>query len=47
MRDELIDILSLIIMCLLLILAFKIIVVVVRNESIAIEVIGFLRQLFM
>lgn len=47
MRDELIDILSLIIMCLFLILAFKIIVVVVRNESIAREVIGFLRQLFM
>jgi hypothetical protein len=47
MRDELIDILSLIVMCLLLILALKIIVVIVKNEAIAREVINFLRQLFM
>lgn len=47
MKDELMDILSLIIMCLLLILVFKIIVVIVRNEAIAREAIDFLRQLFM
>lgn len=47
MRDELIDVLSLIVMCLLLVLAFKIIVVVVRNESIARKVVDFLRQLLM
>lgn len=47
MRDELMDILSLVVMCVLLVLAFKIIMVVVRNEAIAREVIDFLRQLFM
>ena len=47
MRDELMDVLSLIVMCLLMALAFKIIVVIVRNEVIAREVISFLRQLFM
>jgi len=47
MRDELMDILSLIVMCLLMALAFKIIVVIIRNEAIAREVIGFLKQLYM
>jgi hypothetical protein len=47
MRDELVDVLSLIVMCLLLILAFKIIVVIIKNEAVAREIIDFLRQLFM
>jgi hypothetical protein len=47
MKDELIDILSLVIMCLLVMLVFKIIVIVVRNETIARQVIDFMRQLFM
>jgi hypothetical protein len=47
MKDELMDILSLIIMCLLIILVFKIIVITVRNETIARQLIDFLRQLFM
>jgi hypothetical protein len=46
MKDELMDILSLVIMCLLVMLVFKIIVIVVRNEAIARQVIDFLRQLF-
>lgn len=46
MRDEIIDVLSLIVMCLLLVLALKIIVIVLRNGSIARQVIDCLRQLF-
>jgi len=46
MKDELMDILSLVIMCLLVMLVFKIIVIVVRNEAITRQVIDFLRQLF-
>jgi|GEM_PF-2653520 hypothetical protein len=47
MRDELMDVLSLVVMCVLLVLAFKIVVVVVRNEAVAREAVSFLRQLFM
>ncbi len=46
MKDELMDVLSLIVMCLLLILALKVIVVIVRNDASAREVIDFLRRLF-
>jgi hypothetical protein len=46
MRDELMDVLSLVVMCLLLILALKVIVVIVRNDASAREVIDFLRRLF-